>query len=222
MPLDWGNLPSHFRPKCSIKPPRSLSIIMSIFSRTKYFFPNFLWWNKSPFILLLNTNHQCTSSNVINPLWNFFLALGFPFRNFDILRGECLGNIWKFSIQKSGPILFPAAKSSIKPSLTHFSLLQFQRIGRLSTSYTLFSSKLYIFCLFQIRTFQTPQIVRPRLSSSNEFVLRSTFPMLPWQEQRDGCLNLDELPLWPVVRWDDDLGQDEDLGADCIERTSLE
>ena len=78
MPLDWGNLPSHFRPKCSIKPPRSLSIIMSIFSRTKYFFPNFLWWNKSPFILLLNTNHQCTSSNVINPLWNFFLALGFP------------------------------------------------------------------------------------------------------------------------------------------------
>ena len=98
MPLDWGNLPSHFRPKCSIKPPRSRSIIMSIFSRTKYFFPNFLWWNKSPFILLLNTNHQCTSSNVINPLWNFFLALGFPFRNFDILRGECLGNIWKFSI----------------------------------------------------------------------------------------------------------------------------
>ena len=146
MPLDWGNLPSHFRPKCSIKPPRSLSIIMSIFSRTKYFFPNFLWWNKSPFILLLNTNHQCTSSNVINPLWNFFLALGFPSENFDILRGECFGNIWKFSIQKSGPILFPAAKSSIKPSLTHFSLLQFQRIGRLSTSHTLFSSKLYNFC----------------------------------------------------------------------------
>ena len=73
-------------------------------------------------------------------------------------------------------------------------------------------------------SFQTLQIVRPRLSntSSNEFVLRSTLPMLPWQEQRDGCLNLVRLPLRPVVRWDDDLGQDEVLGADCIERTSWE
>ena len=49
-----------------------------------------------------------------------------------------------------------------------------------------FQAKFTIFAIFQIRAFQTPQIVRPKLSntSSNEFVLSYTLPMLPWQEQR--------------------------------------
>ena len=102
-------------------------------------------------------------------------------------------------------------------------ILQFQRIGACPPHIYCFQANSAIFATFQIRVFQTPQIVRPMRSntSSNEFALRSILPMLPWQEQRDGSLNLDKLPLWPVGRWDDDLGQDEELGWCSLHRKDI-
>ena len=140
---------------------------------------------------------------------------------FDILRGECLGNIWKFSIQKSGPILFRAAKSSIKPSLTHFTISTHRG---LSTSHTLFSSKQFLppskSALFKHSRLldlcaQTQVQMSFRCAPYSQCCLDKS------REQRDGCLNLDKLPLRPVVRWDDDLGQDEELAWCRLHRKDI-